>query len=84
MYNKQYRGDLLEMSTADNVFRFATSDSLLMMGGQLLFIIVCIFMAFYGTHPTEFPADQMRNTIRRLGLNAKTDAVPKTIILAQK
>ena len=78
MYTKQYRADLLEMSTTDGLFRFATSDSLLMMGGQLLFIIVCIFMAFYGTQPTAFPANQMRTTIQRLGLGAAPSAAPSS------
>jgi hypothetical protein len=47
------------------IFDFSKSNLVLMVGGQILFIVFLLMIVFFGTAPLSFPADAVRNMISR-------------------
>ena len=47
------------------IFDFSKSNLVLMVGGQILFIVFLLMIVFFGTVPLSFPADAVRNMISR-------------------
>ena len=49
---------------------FSYSDMILMIGGQLLFVILLIMVLYFGVPPTSFPyAENVKKAVHTLGLN---------------
>lgn len=47
------------------LFDFSKSNLILMVGGQILFIIILLMIVFFGTEPLSFPAEAMRNMLSK-------------------
>ena len=47
------------------IFDFSRSNLVLMVGGQILFIVFLLMIVCFGTAPLSFPADAVRNMISR-------------------
>ena len=47
------------------IFDFSRSNLVLMVGGQILFIVFLLMIVFFGTAPLSFPADAVRNMTSR-------------------
>lgn len=45
------------------IFDFSKSNLVLMIGGQILFIVFLLMIVFFGTAPLSFPADAVRNML---------------------
>jgi hypothetical protein len=49
---------------------YSYSDMILMIGGQLLFVILMIMVLYFGVPPTSFPyAENVKKAVTTLGLN---------------
>ena len=53
------------MSATENPYNFSNSNLVLMVGGQILFLLLLLSVILFGTPPTSFPADKVRNMIAR-------------------
>ena len=52
---------------------YSYSDMILMIGGQLLFVILMIMVLYFGVPPTSFPyAENVKKAVKTLGLNNQT------------
>lgn len=48
---------------------FSTSDMILMIGGQLLFVILLIMILYFGVPPTFLYASTVQDAVKKLQLN---------------
>jgi len=45
------------------IFDFSKSNLILMVGGQILFIVFLLMIVFFGTAPLSFPANAVRSML---------------------
>jgi len=54
------------MANSDSTYNYSKSDLLLMVGGQIVFLIIAIMVLLFGVSPLQFKyADDMRNMISK-------------------
>ena len=54
------------MSNGESIYNFSKSDLLLMVGGQIVFLLIAIMVVWFGVRPVQFEyAEQMRNMISK-------------------
>ena len=53
-----------------NTWDFSKSDMIVMIGGQLLFVILLLMVLYFGVPPSSFPyAANVKAAVTSLGLN---------------
>jgi hypothetical protein len=48
-----------------NPYDFSRSNFILMVGGQILFLLLLLAVVVFGVPPTSFPANAVRNMLAR-------------------
>ena len=54
------------MSSETTQYDFSKSNLILMVGGQILLLVLLLMIVFFGTPPTSFPANAVRQMISKL------------------
>ena len=53
-------------SDGSQLYDFSKSNLILMVGGQILLLVLLLMIVFFGTAPTSFPANAVREMISKL------------------
>ena len=59
----------ISLGGTQQVFDFSKSNLVLMVGGQILFLIILIMITFFGVEPLTFPAQAVKNMLNK-GVNS--------------
>jgi hypothetical protein len=69
------------MATGDSTYNYSKSDLLLLVGGQLAFLIIAIMVLLFGVGPIQFEyAEQMRNMVSKAPLASMVPLVSKSLL----
>ena len=63
------------MTYSDSVYNYSKSDLLLMVGGQIAFLLIAILVLLFGVRPIQFEyAKEMRNMLSTSASNAQASS----------
>ena len=54
------------MSSETTQYDFSKSNLILMVGGQILLLVLLLMIVFFGTAPTSFPAEAVKEMINKI------------------
>ena len=56
------------MSSETTQYDFSKSNLILMVGGQILLLVLLLMIVFFGTAPTSFPSEAVKEMINKISV----------------